>query len=282
MSEQRLRLKHGRTGEYRWHLAQAVPLRNMEGRIILWVGTNTDIHAQQLQQQELQQVNTDLDNFIYTASHDLKTPISNIEALLAELREELQLPAEEADPTPLLDYMQQAVERFKRTIFHLTEVVKLQKAQDQPETRVELAELIQEVRLDLQPLIAATGGHISVDVAACPSLGFSEKNLRSIVFNLLSNALKYRHPERPPQVRISCQPNAEYFVLCVQDNGLGISLNPLSEQKLFGLFQRLHDHVEGSGIGLYMVKKMITNVGGRIEVESQPGTGSTFRVYFPK
>ena len=71
-----------------------------------------------------------------------------------------------------------------------------------------------------------------------------------------------------------------HVLLMVQDNGLGISENGRS--KLFGMFQRLHDHVEGSGIGLYMVKRMVENVGGRIEVESEVGTGSTFTVYFPR
>ncbi len=74
------------------------------------------------------------------------------------------------------------------------------------------------------------------------------------------------------------QPLLLFVVLEVQDNGLG--LDPASEQKLFGMFQRFHDHVEGSGIGLYMVKKMVENAGGRIAVRSELGVGTTFLVYF--
>jgi signal transduction histidine kinase len=107
---------------------------------------------------------------------------------------------------------------------------------------------------------------------------FAEKNLRSVVFNLLSNALKYCCPDRVPEVRIRARAEAEYVVLEVQDNGLG--LDARNEQKLFGMFQRFHDHVEGSGIGLYMVKKMMENTGGRIAVQSELGVGSTFMVYF--
>ncbi|UOQ76558.1 ATP-binding protein [Hymenobacter sp. 5516J-16] len=109
---------------------------------------------------------------------------------------------------------------------------------------------------------------------------FAEKNLRSVVYNLLSNALKYRHPDRAPHVQICCQPQEGYQVLEVQDNGLGLNLQQ-GQDKLFAMFQRLHTHVEGSGIGLYMVKRMVENAGGRIEVQSELGRGSVFRVYFP-
>jgi PAS domain S-box-containing protein len=277
----RNRWKRARDGEWRWHLVRAVPLRDAAtGATVLWVGSNTDIHAQQLQQQELERVNADLDTFVYTASHDLRTPISNIESLLTALREELTLPPAEADALPLLDLMQGAVDRFKRTIAHLTEITKLQKAGPAlPAAPVDLAVLIDDVRLDLQPLLQATGGQLAVHLPAGQTLLFAEKNLRSIVFNLLSNAIKYRHPECAPQVQLRGYPTADAFVLEVQDNGLG--LDDAQQAKLFGLFRRLHDHVEGSGVGLYTVKKIMDNAGGRIEVESQPGVGSVFRAYFP-
>jgi signal transduction histidine kinase len=119
-----------------------------------------------------------------------------------------------------------------------------------------------------------------VEVAECPPFPLSEKNLRSVVYNLLSNALKYHAPERRPQVRLHAHCTDQYLLLTVQDNGLG--LDQAGQQKLFGMFQRLHDHVEGSGIGLYMVKRMIENAGGHIEVKSQLGVGSTFLVYLPQ
>ncbi|RZK34420.1 MAG: ATP-binding protein, partial [Hymenobacter sp.] len=105
-------------------------------------------------------------------------------------------------------------------------------------------------------------------------------NLRSILYNLLSNALKYRHPSRPPQVRVACTPDKDgQLVLQVQDNGLGVS--EWQQARLFQLFQRLHTHVEGSGLGLYMVKKIVENAGGTISVQSQVDVGTTFTVRFP-
>jgi signal transduction histidine kinase len=81
-------------------------------------------------------------------------------------------------------------------------------------------------------------------------------------------------------VQITCQTQADYLLLTVKDNGLGMDMR--QEEKIFALFKRLHAHVEGTGIGLYIVKKIVENAGGKIEVESQPGEGSTFRVYFKR
>ena len=135
------------------------------------------------------------------------------------------------------------------------------------------------MQLDLAPQIQASGASVCVEVGDCPLISFSEKNLRSVVYNLFSNALKYRHPARTPTVHLRCRAEGRYAVLSVQDNGLGLNLTQ-DTGKLFALFQRLHDHVEGTGIGLYMVKKIVENAGGRVEVESQQGVGSTFSAYF--
>jgi signal transduction histidine kinase len=237
-------------------------------------------HQLQTFNEQLQRVNADLDNFIYTASHDLRAPIANIEGLLQTLQH--QLPAEAyVDEVPeVLRLMQDSIDRFGRTIGHLTDISRLQKEYGQPATQVQVAPVVHAVELDLALLIAQTGAQLTVAVPEGVRVTFSEKNLRSVVYNLLSNALKYRHPDRAPRILISCQFQGDYLVLAVQDNGLGLDLTKGNE-KLFGMFQRLHTHVEGTGIGLYMVKKILENAGGRIEVQSQLNQGTTFRVYFP-
>lgn len=279
----------GSDGTYRWMLSRALPSLNPQGQIIEWIGTCTDIHQHKmdleridLAQRQLQENNTqliranaDLDNFIYTASHDLKAPITNIEGLLQALL--LELPDKGQEVRPIMNMMQESVDRFKRTIEHLTTITKLQKESGLPADSVDLDRLIEEVRLDLLPQINDAGADLQVDVRELPVLSFTEKNLRSIIYNLLSNAVKYRSPERVPNVRIQCWPDGEYAILLVQDNGLGMRLT--NKEKLFAMFERLHDHVEGSGMGLYIVKKIVENAGGRIEVESQVDVGSTFRVY---
>ncbi|UPL50238.1 PAS domain-containing protein [Hymenobacter sublimis] len=296
-------------GRYRWAVDTGLPRFHRSGQFEGYVGTVFDIHEQKQGEQALQHLttklrmardraeelnadlqasneqltrtNVDLDNFIYTASHDLKAPISNIEGLLNLLQEELPAHlAQSAQVAPTLLRMMDSVERFKRTIDHLTEVTKLQKEHDAPVTAVNLAAVVEDVHQDLLPLMQATGAKLVIDVSGQPPVRFSEKNLRSVVYNLLSNALKYHSPDRPPRVDVRAHVRLDHTVLEVHDNGLGIESAYLP--RLFSMFQRFHTHVEGSGIGLYMVKRMVENAGGHIDVHSQPGAGTTFFVHLPQ
>jgi signal transduction histidine kinase len=229
----------------------------------------------------LLRTNTDLDTFVYTASHDLKAPITNIEGLLAALREQLPPAALAAPLVPrILGLMRDSVARFQQTIGHLTDIGQLQQeAATTPAEAVDLAAQIEAVRLDLAPLLLTT--QATLNVASAPGLAVQcpPKTLRSVVYNLLSNAVKYRDLTRPPVVDLRCHAHAGQAVLAVQDNGLGLSEN--QQGQLFRMFRRLHSHVEGSGVGLYMVKRLVENAGGTITVQSQPGVGSTFIVTLP-
>ncbi|GAB3580395.1 PAS domain-containing sensor histidine kinase [Hymenobacter daeguensis] len=229
----------------------------------------------------LNHTNVDLDTFVYTASHDLKAPIANIEGLLLALRE--QLPgAVRNDPevARLLGFMHGSVERFQRTLVHLTDISKLQQAHAEPAELVDLAAQVEAIRLDLAPALAAAQGRLLVDVRTCPTVRFSPKNLRSVLYNLLSNAIKYQAAGRPPVVQLRAFCLNDQIHLEVQDNGLGLSEE--EQGKLFVMFRRLHTHVEGTGVGLYMVKRIVENAGGSIRVQSTPGVGSTFTVLLPE
>ncbi|HEY4650328.1 MAG TPA: ATP-binding protein, partial [Pontibacter sp.] len=125
--------------------------------------------------------------------------------------------------------------------------------------------------------INETGAHIETNFEV-EAILYARKNLRSIMYNLVSNAVKYRSEERAPSVRVSTYRKNDFVVLEIADNGLGIRKE--QQHKLFSMFKRLHKHVEGTGIGLYIVKRIIENNGGRIEVESEYDKGTTFRVYF--
>jgi signal transduction histidine kinase len=169
------------------------------------------------------------------------------------------------------------VARFQQTIGHLTNITQLQ--QPEKTASVHLGDLIDDVRLDLAPLIEAAPATLTVDIAGCEAVRVAPKTLRSVVYNLLSNAVKYRAPDRPAQVQLRAHCVTGHLMLTVEDNGLG--LTEAQQGEVFGMFRRLHTHVEGSGVGLFMVKRLIENAGGTIRVQSQAAVGTTFTVDLP-
>jgi len=226
---------------------------------------------------QLTRTNVDLDTFVYMASHDLKAPITNIEGILHALRATLPPAVLREDVTSqLLSMLQGATERFRATIDQLTDVSRLQQAQNLPSEHVPLAPVVEAVRLDMLGELQQAGAQLVVHIGPEVYVQFAPKNLRSVVYNLLSNAVKYRHPDRPAVVTLRAACIGSQLELVVQDNGLG--LDAPQRQRLFSLFQRLHTHVEGTGVGLYMVKRMVENAGGTITVQSELGIGTTFTV----
>jgi PAS domain S-box-containing protein len=262
------------------------PLRDVQGAVSGVIAVAIDIseqvkyrHSVEGLNEELLATNADLDNFIYAASHDLKGPIINIESLMKALVEDL--PPETLQTAPIkqvIDMIQSSINRFKRAIADLTEVARTQRQAGDDVAIVNLAQAVQEVQLDFDSVIVQSGARIDLNLAPDVCIQFSAKNIRSIIYNLLSNALKYRSPLRQPHIIFTTKTTPDHVVLTVQDNGLGLDQN--QEAKIFSMFKRLHDHVEGSGIGLYIVKRIVENAGGTIRVESEIGVGTTFRIYF--
>jgi two-component system, sensor histidine kinase and response regulator len=225
---------------------------------------------------ELQRINNDLDNFVYTASHDLKGPIANIEGLIAVLNKKLKGRITDQEDQ-LFEMVRVCIGKFNSTIKDLTEISRVQKdVQEQPEV-LSFHGVLVDVKQDIASLIDEYSAHITEDFGV-PEVVYARKNLRSILYNLLTNAIKYRSPDRLPHIHIRTYPEDTYTVLCVQDNGLG--LDKSQQAKLFTMFKRMHTHVEGSGIGLYIIKRIIENYGGKIHVDSEPGKGTRFSVYF--
>lgn len=276
------RFRRGSDGTYRWHLTRALPIRNNAGEITLWVGTATDIHDQkrgeeQLKRtnQALQRTNADLDTFVYTASHDLRTPIATMEGLVQLLKRKISARLTEAE-SEYLSLMETSVTKLKRVIGDLTEITRIQKEFDELAEQVSFAEETDEVLSDIQEMVAGSQVVITTDFEVA-SINYTRKHLRSILYNLLSNAIKYRSPERIPAVHVCTAHRDSYVVLSIADNGLGIP--EALQSKLFGMFQRLHTHVEGTGVGLHIVKRMVENSGGHIKVTSEENRGTKFEVF---
>lgn len=229
----------------------------------------------------LTKINNDLDNFIYTASHDLKAPVNNIEGLVNLLKARLnKLSATPDDVLSLLDMVSDSVERFKINLRDLTEVAKIDNEEITDKSIISFAEMLDEVKLTISDLIRDYNAEIFADFSNAPDLEFSRKNLRSIIYNLLSNAIKYSSPDRKPKITLTSEVIDNYILLRVSDNGLGIKKE--SQEKVFSMFRRLHNHVEGTGVGMAIVKRIIENNGGKIELDSEPGAGTEFRIYLKK
>lgn len=230
---------------------------------------------------ELERINLDLDTFIYTASHDLRSPIMNIEGLMDILKRELEASdALNSTTEEILQHVVDSVNRFKRTIADLTEISRMQKGFSESASSevINIKEVYDEIMADMNSPARLKDCFIHTDLQVY-QLTFSRKNFRSILYNLISNAIKFQSPDRDCLITLSTRLEEPWVVLSMKDNGLGINVR--QQTQLFTMFKRFHDHVEGTGIGLYMVKRILENAGGRIEVESEEDAGTEFRLYFP-
>ncbi|UOQ71531.1 PAS domain S-box protein [Hymenobacter cellulosilyticus] len=227
---------------------------------------------------QLQRMNVDLDNFVYAASHDLKQPVNNLAGLFEEVRRSVTFtdPAEEQVLVPMI---QDALLQLSITIDDLAALGQAQQLSEAPAELISLAELTEEVVNTLEPQVRAARARITTDFAARPALSFARANLRTILLNLLGNSLKYADPERPARIHVSVWVEHGQPVLVVEDNGLGFDATKHGAE-LFRLFRRLHTHTAGTGVGLYLVNRIVEANGGSIEVDSQPGEGATFRIRF--
>ncbi|GAB3634784.1 ATP-binding protein [Hymenobacter arcticus] len=228
--------------------------------------------------QQLARTNADLDNFVYAASHDLKQPVNNLRGLFDELR----ATATFDDPfaPKMWDLADDSLRVLATTIADLASVVQEERQPaNEPVEQVAMADIVAETTQALHLQITDSKAFITNCFEALPVLRYSPRNLRTILLNLLANALKYRHPDRAPRVRLRTWLAAGHPVLEVQDNGLGIDLER-HRGELFQLFRRFHpDAAPGTGVGLFLVNRLVQAQGGHIEVASQPGEGTTFNIY---
>lgn len=263
-----VRLQRGADEAFRWFLVRAIPMKKEDGEILRWFGTCTDVHGQKLTEkklsennkkleqanQQLSKINNHLDTFIYTASHDLRAPISNIEGLTSHLINSINRETIDKERINLaINLIFSSINKFKTTINNLTEITRIQKnlSDHTPLEQISLAEIVNGISGDIDCLIKQNQAIIKVECRDSFILHFSRTNLKSIIYNLISNAIKYKHPERTPVVIIKTIKQDNELILSVSDNGLGFNEN--NKAKLFTLFKRFHTHVEGSGMGLYIV-----------------------------
>ena len=196
----------------------------------------------------LARTNQDLDNFVYAASHDLRQPLDNLRGLFDELRRTATF--QDPEEGVVLRLLEDSLHSLSTTITDLAAVVQEQRSPgEQAAEQVTLASLLADVLKALSPQLAATDAHVDTDFARLPALRCVRSSLRTILINLLGNALKYRHPARPPHIRVCTYQANDCPVLEVHDNGLGMNLDRYGSE-LFQLFRRFHPQAgEGTGVG---------------------------------
>lgn len=224
----------------------------------------------------LQAANRELESFTYSASHDLRTPLRGIEGFSALLLEEhaAQLDAQG------LEYLR----RIQRATMHMSQLITDLLAYARLEQMTEhvapvpMAPLVRDVLGTVQDALDERQARVVVDVPARLQAAADPRGLTMVLRNLIDNALKFTPADRTPEIRIEARTDNGLVHLQVADNGMGFDMK--HHDRIFGMFQRLHrqDQIPGTGIGLAMVNKAVTRMGGHIRAESAPGQGARFHI----
>lgn len=226
--------------------------------------------------------NADLQNFASAASHDLQEPLRKIKTFIELLKEEIPNPSPEAQT--YLDRIESGAERMSQFIVDLLALSRVTTRGEAPQ-RTDLNEVIKDVLSDLDVSITETGAQIEAQNLCV--LDADATQMHQLFQNLISNAIKFRKPDVPPHIRISCEKAEDehgrpMWRISVQDNGIGFDQQYAAQ--IFQPFQRLHGRSEypGTGMGLAIVQRIAERHGGSITARSTPGEGSTFILMLPE
>ncbi len=225
---------------------------------------------------ELLRVNADLEQFAYSASHDLQEPLRMV-SLFTQLLQAKYADSLDAEAEEYIGHAVAGANRMETLIRGLRSYLTITAVATPPDpadTKRVVARSLENLKL----LIESSGAHC--DIGELPAVRLQEVHLEQLFQNLIANGIKYRS-EDVPNIRISAEKDDANWIFSVQDNGIGI--DPQYQEQIFGVFKRLHrnDEYEGTGIGLAICKRIVDRYGGRLWVESQPGEGSTFRFSIP-
>ena len=227
--------------------------------------------------QELNTANQQLENFAYTVSHDLQEPLRSINLFTQLLEQEY---SEKLDDRAreYMSYIMGSAIRMQTLIRDVLDYSRLGK-EEQDCFKVDFNQLIKTVLIDLQAIIQET--EVEIVIGDLPTVTVNPTEICQLLRNLISNAIKFRS-EQKPRIKIASRLQEDCWLFTVRDNGIGIE--PQYQKHVFEAFKRLHsqEQYSGSGVGLAICQKIITNHQGYIGVKSQLGKGSTFYFTLPK
>jgi PAS domain S-box-containing protein len=277
------RLRH-RDGHYLWIHDRHRVVYEEGGRPLEIVGTWTDISQRKCAEEqrealiaELEAKNAEMERFTYTVSHDLKSPLVTIRGFLGMLEKDAAAGNAERMRSDIAR-IHSATEKMQQLLDELLQLSRIGRVVNPPQ-RVSLGDLAREAIELTAGRASARGVHIEVTPDP-PVLYGDRPRLLEVVQNLLDNALKFMGEQSEPRVEIGGSVHSGRATCFVRDNGIGVE--PRYHDKIFGLFERLVQNVDGTGIGLALVKRIIEVHGGRIWIESEgQGRGSTFWFQLP-
>lgn len=272
------------TGEYANVIDKAFVLRDGDGTVIKFMGSLNDVTLKKVAERERENLikellitNNELKQFSYITTHNLRAPLTNLLSICSLLNTNSI-----ADPKTI-----KLIEGFKSSTFHLNETLNdligiliIKENTSLVITENDLKSVLDKVLASISALVKSKNAKIEVDFAEASTVMFNRPYLESVFLNLLTNALKYSHPERTPIIKIKANKDGDGSIkLLFSDNGIGMNMKIVKE-KIFGLYQKFHSNSDGKGIGLYLIHSEITAMGGSIEVDSEVNVGTTFTINF--
>ncbi len=269
--------KEVQTTDGKWFQMNILPYKvfkeNRNNGVII---TFVDITKRITILRELEKLNAQHDTLMYALSHDIRQPLSTI-VLLADALMEAYNRQNTEQFTKWIGTLKNTSNAMKSLVQDFTEENEITPEATGKEERVNIENIAQDVILALKTDIFNKGINITTNFQTSEII-FSRNNLRSIVYNLLSNAIKYKSPESPLEIILSTKKIDDFVLFKVKDNGLGIAEK--HQENIFKKATRINNSIEGTGMGLYIIKRMVEDNDGKVEVKSQLGKGSTFSVFF--
>ncbi len=214
-------------------------------------------------------------NFSYIVSHNLRSHNANIQSIINLV----EMADSDAERLELISHLKTVSDSLNETMKHLGDLVNIQTNITLVTEPLQINHYIENTKNVLSELIAAKQVTLINNVPENAIVNYNPAYLESIVLNLVSNAIRYAHPERKPFIKLDWAEENGFNILRVSDNGQGIDLSRYGD-KLFGMYKTFHGNPEARGVGLFMTRSQVEAMGGKITVESEPGKGSVFNVYF--
>ena len=267
--------KEIQTTDFRWYQMNIIPyvvLKSKRNNGVIITFVEITMRIKDLKEQE--RLISDHETLLDTISHDIKSPLTSLALTITQLKK--VSPEKPKEFQLLFNILENSVRRMQTIINELTDVGKLKHKYKAEEELLNFENILEDVRLTLAANIRDSGAIIKSEVGLSEIL-FSRRKLRSIIYNLVNNAIKFKSPDRKPEIFITTKGIKNYIIISVRDNGIGIA--PGKQDGVFKKYFRVENAIEGSGIGLYLVKEIVTNSGGKIILKSKAGKGSEFKVY---